>query len=187
MAQHRPVVSLDPSLVEGSWKETLVSGIHWIDNELGAHEWTTRQVAFVSVIAIGGIKLLTGEWKGVRWYSLSHAVVSGYLSLVCFLLNSFAAEHLTGTTEPLRSILCHGPMTTLHRIVPAITMGFGFFDIIEGLNHGPDFVSSFIYHKMILYFTGYCTNLILYFRLISISTVLDIARCCYLIRHGVLY
>lgn len=150
MAQHRPVISLDPSRVEGSWKESLVYGIHWIDDSFGAHEWGTRHVAVGSVIAIGVIKLLTGEWKGVRWYSLSHAVVTGYLSLVCVVLNIFAAEHLTGTTEPLRSVLCQGPMTSLHRVVPAITMGFGFFDIIEGLNHGPDFVSSCSSNRMIL-------------------------------------
>jgi hypothetical protein len=112
-----------------------------VDGSVGSDEWTTRQVAFFSVLVLGLVKLVTGEKLNVRWYSLLHASVTGYFSLVCVLLNVFAAEQLTGTTEPLRSTLCRGPLTSFHRIVPAITMGFGCFDIIEGLSHGFDFVS----------------------------------------------
>jgi hypothetical protein len=61
-----------------------------------------------------------------------------------------SSEALTGTAEPLRSILCHGPLTSLHRIVPAITMGYGVFDIIEGLSHGLDFVSYKYVYNMFL-------------------------------------
>ena len=143
VSQQRPIATLDLSGVEGSWTETLVSTIHWIDNSFGTHEWTTRQVALVSLISLGIIKALTQEKYGVKWYIVWFAIVSGYLSLICVCLNIFAATELTGTSEPLRSILCQGPLTSLHRHVPAMTVGFGVFDLIEGYTHGTmDFVSS---------------------------------------------
>ena len=142
VSQQRPIATLDLSGVEGSWTETLVSTIHWIDNSFGTHEWTTRQVALVSLISLGLIKALTQEKYGVKWYIVWFAIVSGYLSLICVCLNVFAATELTGTSEPLRSILCQGPLTSLHRHVPAMTVGFGVFDLIEGYTHGTvDFVS----------------------------------------------
>lgn len=159
MTEQRPIATLDLSLVQGSWKETLLSAIYWIDETLGTHEWTTRKIAFCSLIVMGAIQLLAAERLGVRWYAFSFAVVSGCLSLVCVLLNVFAAEELTGTTEPLRSILCQGPMTSLHRIVPAIAMGYGLLDIIEGINHGTDFVSSWNFiprHRLFVHTNFIC-------------------------------
>ena len=156
MAQQRPIATLDLSGVEGTWKEALVSNIHWIDGTFGTHEWTTRQIGLASFVFMVSIHSLMGEKYGIRWYALSFAVVSGYLSLICVCLNVFAAEHLTGTTEPLRSILCQGPLTSLHRHVPAIAMGYGLLDIYEGMKHGVDFVMHGIAMFTIMaYFSEY--------------------------------
>jgi hypothetical protein len=142
--------------VEGTWQGLLVNGILWMDNTLGADQWTSRQIAVCSIILIGVVQFTIGDWKGVKWFSFIHAVISGNLSLVCVLLNYFAAFQLTGNTEPLGSILCHGPLTSLHRIVPAITMGFGMFDIIEGFTNGIDFMLHGLATSFIMgYFTEF--------------------------------
>ena len=156
MAQQRPIATLDLSGVEGTWKETLVSTIDWIDNSFGTHDWTTRQIGLASFAFMIVIHALMGEKYGIRWYAFSFALVSGYLSLICVCLNVFAAEHLTGTTEPLRSILCQGPLTSLHRHVPAIAMGYGLLDVYEGMKHGVDFVMHGIAMFTIMaYFSEY--------------------------------
>lgn len=156
MSGHRPAATLDISQVEGTWKGALLNVILWMDDTLGADQWTTRQIAVVSILAIALVQFTIGEWKGVKWFSFIHAVISGYLSLVCVLLGYFAAVELTGTMEPARSILCQGPLTSLHRIVPAITLGFGIFDIIEGFTNGIDFLLHGLATSFIMaYFTEF--------------------------------
>ncbi|KAL3939571.1 MAG: hypothetical protein SGBAC_005718 [Bacillariaceae sp.] len=152
----RAVATLDLSQLEGKWQGALVNGILWMDENVGMDQWTTRWIACMSVVFIAVVQLTIGDWKGVKWFSFFHAVASGYLSLICVLLNYFAAIPMTGTREPLRSMLCQGPLTSLHRIVPAITMGFGIFDIIEGLNNGIDFMLHGLATSFIMaYFTEF--------------------------------
>jgi hypothetical protein len=136
---------LNVAAVEGTWSGSFLSLIHVFDETTGASEWSQspRQVAIISAILLGGIRAVCKQKYGVNWYSLLHAFLTGLLSFICVWLNEFAAVSLTGTTEPLGSILCKGPLTTVHAIVPAITMGFGVFDIIEGFSHGTDFVRKF--------------------------------------------
>ena len=136
--------TLDVAAVEGTWSGTLLSAIQAFDEATGAEEWAqnSRKVALLSAILLGSIRFVAKQKYEVNWYSLLHATVTGLLSAVCVWLDQFAAVALTGTTEPLGAILCQGPLTTFHSIVPAITLGFGIFDIIEGFSHGMDFVSS---------------------------------------------
>ena len=135
--------TLDVASVDGSWSGTLLSLVQAFDQATGAEEWAqdSRRVALLSAILLGSIRFVARQKYQVNWYSLLHATVTGLASAVCVWLDQFAAVPLTGTTEPLGAILCQGPLTTWHSIVPAITMGFGIFDIIEGFTHGMDFVS----------------------------------------------
>jgi hypothetical protein len=114
------------------------------DSLTGAKQWalSSRHVAVVAAIILGLIRAVCKQKYNVNWYSLVHAAATGILSAVCVYINIFGAVKLTQTTEPMGSILCYGPLTTIHAIVPAITMGFGVFDIIEGFSHGIDFVSN---------------------------------------------
>jgi hypothetical protein len=136
----RPSPSLDPTRIEGTWSAGILWLVQFLDDNLGAAHWETRNVCLVTIVVLAIIRFACKDAYGVTWYQLIHAVVSAYLSFLAVWLNVFAAEPLTGTAEPLRSLLCQGPLTSLHRIVPAITMGYGFFDIIDGMSHGPDFV-----------------------------------------------
>jgi len=138
----RPSPLLDASLVE---EGSIVSAgilrlVQFMDEQWGAAEWGTRQVGVGTVVVLGIIRFTWKDAYGVTWYQFVHAILSGYLSFLAVWLNFFEAETLTGTSEPLRSFLCQGPLTSLHRILPAITMGFGFFDILDGIGHGFDFV-----------------------------------------------
>mmetsp|Transcript_38549 Transcript_38549/g.93245 ORF Transcript_38549/g.93245 Transcript_38549/m.93245 type:complete len:285 (-) Transcript_38549:55-909(-) len=180
MSEQRPVATLDLSQVEGTWQGVLLNGILWMDNTLGADQWTTRQIAFVSILLIGVMQFCIGNWKGVKWFSFIHAVVSGYGSLICMLLSYFAAVQLTGTTEPARSILCQGPLTSLHRIVPAITMGFGMFDIIEGFTNGIDFMLHGLATSFVMaYFTEHdISEVVVGMLLMELSTpFLSLTQC----------
>lgn len=132
---------LDLEAVAGTTSGTFISFIQRFDDVTGSSGWTSIQVAVVTAIVLGTIRYTCRQEYGVNWYSLLHATVTGIGSFVCVWLNVFAAEALTGgTSEPLGSILCQGPLTSLHAILPAITMGFGVFDIIEGFSHGMDFI-----------------------------------------------
>ena len=134
-----------PGSVVASISYVFLQGIQYMETELNSASWTPRQVAIVTAIVLLILRVTSYKYKGVEWYALVHAVASGYLSFVAVWLSYFEAETLTGTPEPLLSITCQGPLTSLHQIVPAITMGYGIFDIVEGFKQGADFVSLFFF------------------------------------------
>lgn len=119
----------------------LLECIQVFDRGTGASEWAqdSRKIAVGSAVLLGSIRFFAQQKGNVNWYSLLHACITGIFSAVCVWLNHYAT--LTGRSEPLGAILCHGPLTTIHAILPAITVGYGIYDVIEGLQHGMDFVS----------------------------------------------
>lgn len=138
----RATATFDPSIMEGTWSYYGLAVAEFFDTNLGAAEWSTRHVAVVTALVLALIRLTLRDAYNINWYAFIHGAVSGYLSFIAVWLSVFAAVPLTGAPEPDRSILCHGPLTSLHRIVPAITMGFGLFDVLDGFEHGIDFVRS---------------------------------------------
>lgn len=120
--------------------KTLLSWIAILDSRYGAQEWSLHLVAVTTAIFLLVIRLVLHKKRGVDWYALIHALVSGWASLAIVYLNFFAAEKMTGVPEPLRSVVCQGPLTSLHRILPAITMGYALFDLLDGFTLGPDFI-----------------------------------------------
>ena len=126
--------------------ETVDMFSHWflsaisVLDEHGAWTWNLLHVGMVTFLALGSVRITMGHWHGVDWYAFLHAIVSTLGSFVALFLDYSASEKLTGMQEPLRSVLCHGPLTSLHRILPAITMGYSIFDIIDGLALSPDFL-----------------------------------------------
>jgi len=102
-----------------------------------AADWSSRQIALGTIIVLGGLYLAFEKKYDVNWYSMVHAAFVGYGSLACVLINYFLSQNPEeGLAEPLRSVLCQGPLTRLHSIIPAISMGFGLFDIAEGIHNG---------------------------------------------------
>jgi len=136
---------LDASaLEEESMNATFLSFVQDFDDLTGAPKWaqSSRIIGVVSAVVLYLIHAVVKKKFGVNWCSFVHACVVGSFSFVAVWLNVYAAESLTGTTEPLGAILCQGPLTTFHSIVPAITMGFGVFDVAEGIGMAKtDFVS----------------------------------------------
>ena len=169
----RPIADLDLSKVpQGTWSYTFLSLIDAMDRRFGADTWTSTQVAVTTAAILLVLKLTLKQKAGVSWWAWVHAVASGYLSWVCVHLSSDIAVELTGTAEPLRSILCQGPLTSLHRIVPAITLGYGLFDIFEGLTLGIDFIMHGVAtFSIMLYFCYFhVAELIVPMLLMEIST-----------------
>lgn len=111
---------------------SLLGAISNLDN-LGAWTWNLYYVALVTAVILGFIRLVVKEKRGIDWYEFIHAIVTASGSLACIYLDVVATERLTGIPEPLRSLQCHGPLTSLHRVLPAITMGYGIVDLLDGL------------------------------------------------------
>ena len=145
--------------------QSLLSFISILDS-YGAQTWNLRVVAATSAVILyltyrigrsgpGGQKL-----GNVCWEGFLHAVLSGLGSAICVYLNHFAAVEISGQAEPLRSIRCDdgdaSPLTSLHRILPAITLGYGMCDILEGLDLGRDFL---IHATALVIVMGTCCEL----------------------------
>jgi hypothetical protein len=116
----------------------ILMGTTFLDN-CGAQSWNLRLVGITTTFTLWMIRVIFQKKRGVDWYALLHALISSLGSILCVYLDLFAAETLTGTPEPLRSCQCAPPLTSLHRILPAITMGYSLFDLLDGLTIGIDF------------------------------------------------
>jgi TLC domain len=117
----------------------MLRGISVLDH-YGAGTWDLYTVGLSTFVVLGCIRLTMGHWRGVNWYALVHALVSTAASFICLYLDYYASAQLTGIQEPLRSVLGHAALTSLHRITPAITMGYSFFDIWDGIFLSVDFL-----------------------------------------------
>jgi hypothetical protein len=106
----------------------------------GAQEWNSDIVALLSFLFLLGVRISFGSKKGVDWYALIHALVSGYGAVMCVWLDFFASKKLTGVAEPLRSLQCEEPLTSLHRLLPALTLGYSVMDLSDGLALSKDFL-----------------------------------------------
>ena len=143
--QQSPPTSNASGLVEGSRAAEYLSLVQDFDDWTGAPKWaqSSRIIGLATVFVLSIIYNIVGKKYGVNWCSFVHACVVGSMSFVAVWLNIYAAESLTGITEPLGAVLCQGPLTTFHSIVPAITMGYGVFDLLEGIHMAKaDFVST---------------------------------------------
>ena len=118
----------------------ILHGVEALDS-FGARDWNLRVVAVSTCAILSLMRIFFNKKYNIDWYALSHNFVTGVGSVAAVYLDFFSAQPLTGTAEPLRSCLCGGPLTSLHRILPAITMGYGVLDLIEGLHLGPDFAA----------------------------------------------
>lgn len=116
--------------------------LSWIAvlDSYGAAAWNLRVVAVVAFVVLLGIRRALGKKRGVEWYALVHAIISSSGAVICTYLDIFASERVTGTPEPLRACIeCAGPLTSLHRLMPAITLGYSAFDFIDGVTISFDF------------------------------------------------
>jgi hypothetical protein len=116
----------------------ILSFIRVLD-DYGAQTWNLRAVALMSTVLLVSIRKAFGKQYGIDWYAAVHAVVSSFGAMACVYLNLMDSETLTGSTEPLRTLNCEGPLTSLHRILPAITAGYSLLDLYDGLEIGSDF------------------------------------------------
>lgn len=110
-------------------------------DSFGAETWNLRTVTAVSAACFLGTRMSVGHKYNIDWDAFIHAILSGVGSAICVYLNYYAASGMTGFPEPLGSTSCNGPLTSLHRIIPAITQGYAVCDIINGFRLGPAFLA----------------------------------------------
>lgn len=97
-------------------------------------KWNYRLIALLCGILWYAIYRIAGNKYGIHWYALMHSIISSFFAVICIYLDIFAAENISGTSEPLRTIRCEGPLTPLHSFLPTITLGYAFSDILYGLS-----------------------------------------------------
>mmetsp|Transcript_22890 Transcript_22890/g.33529 ORF Transcript_22890/g.33529 Transcript_22890/m.33529 type:complete len:262 (+) Transcript_22890:99-884(+) len=120
--------------------ELFLSAISVLDS-YGAKDWDLRVVTATSAALLLGMRMQIGHKYEIDWEAFVHAVITGVGSAMCIYLNIYAATHLTGVPEPLGSLQCNGALTSLHRILPAITQGYAVCDIVNGIGLGPAFLA----------------------------------------------
>lgn len=161
-----PAPTLNASALEaGSTEAKFLSLVQGFDSFTDAPNWakSSRTIGLVAAILLYILKVTVGKKYNVNWCSFVHACIVGAMSFVAVWLNVYGAEALTGTTEPHGAILCQGPLTTFHSIVPAITMGYGMFDLYEGIHMGK---MDFIMHGVAT------TTIMLYFCEVGVPEII---------------
>lgn len=160
----------------------IMSWIEYLDS-YGAQDWDLRVVAMVSAVFLLTMRYTIGHKWNVDWDALVHAIISGIGSAVCIYLNFYAASNITGLNEPLGTIQCKGPLTSLHRIIPAITQGYAICDIINGWKLGPAFLAHGIgtFTIMTIFNELEASSIITPMLIMEVSTiVLAMLRCEFL-------
>lgn len=118
----------------------ILSLISFMDSTFHMNEWDGLAVAVVSLLVLQFVFHVLNTKYEVGWYALIHACVVGTGSLACSYLDRYSTIIMGGgSPHPLRLILCDGAgggggaLTSLHRVLPFVTLGFAFTDVMEGL------------------------------------------------------
>mmetsp|Transcript_3310 Transcript_3310/g.6736 ORF Transcript_3310/g.6736 Transcript_3310/m.6736 type:complete len:263 (+) Transcript_3310:3-791(+) len=92
-------------------------------------------VSTITFAVLYVVKKKIGSPLNVYWYAVLHAVLTGPPALLCVYLDMFAPKISPGSDhEPLRSIKGEKALSPLHSILPMISLGYGYVDVIEGFN-----------------------------------------------------
>jgi hypothetical protein len=108
-------------------------------DDYGAWDWSYWTIAAGFAASLWLVRQVGQKRLGVDWYALVHAVVSFGGCAAVLYLDLVTSHQLTGVAEPYRSLQCHAPLTSLHRILPAITMGYSLLDLFDGIFISFDF------------------------------------------------
>ena len=98
----------------------------------GAVSWSLRAVASTTAAVLLATRRLVGTAGGIEWHALIHALVTGLGAVFCQVLDSSLSGESLGP--------CSGPPTSLHRLLPALTLGYSICDIIDSFKLGPAFL-----------------------------------------------
>eukprot|EP00545_Synedropsis_sp_CCMP1620_P005731 CAMPEP_0119007922 /NCGR_PEP_ID=MMETSP1176-20130426/3339_1 /TAXON_ID=265551 /ORGANISM="Synedropsis recta cf, Strain CCMP1620" /LENGTH=239 /DNA_ID=CAMNT_0006960157 /DNA_START=32 /DNA_END=748 /DNA_ORIENTATION=- len=173
--------TLDPISV------ALLSFIKVALDDNGAWEWNPRVVGIVSGIVLFAIRSAFHKAHGIDWFSFVNAVVTGLGAAAVIYLDFFASEKMTGIAEPLRATQCYPPLTSLHRILPAIAMGYAAIDVVDGFTVGIDFLIHGILTASVMLF--FCEldrpQIVAPFIIMECSTIfLNLVRAKFLSEKG---
>lgn len=137
----------------------------YLDDNGAADQWNLRHIALVSAIGLGIIRYSLDKKFGVDWCALIHAIITTIGSVVCWYIDTYYESSIiqndtgdgTVWAEPMRTIsMCAPPLTSVHRILASITLGYSLLDFIHGLTLGADF----LFHGMITMFAmGYAVEM----------------------------
>lgn len=114
----------------------LLALLSYLDS-CGAKKWSMRIVGATSAVIFLSIRMTFQKKLNVDWDAWIHAVITAIGSVICCYFNS-NPQYISPSSsieEPLNSITnCSGPLTSMHRILPSITLGYAICDIINGIS-----------------------------------------------------
>ena len=173
LTEHLKVLNLDPST------RLILRGISILD-DCGGWDWNLWIIGLISASLLLCVRLTLQKKWGIDWYALIHALVSAGGAMICLYLDSTSSELLTGTHEPLRAVLCQEPLTSLHRILPAITMGYALFDLYDGIFISVDFIihGAATFAVMAIFIQVNAPQIMSPFLIMETSTIfLNVTKC----------
>jgi len=117
---------------------------------VGGWEWDLRHVALTAAMFFAIIKLSFNKKRGICWYEGCHAMIQSVGAITCMYLDYAiwdarrtlaAADNDASQTSsiyassPYRDpdLVCGGPTTSLHRLLPAILMGYAMVDFVDAM------------------------------------------------------
>ena len=84
-------------------------------------------------------------------------------------------------TEPLGTVLCHGALTSLHRVLPTASVGYSVFDLVDGLSLGPAFMA----HGLVMFMFSTYVMEVNKNEVLAVMLALEVRPCVSEIRrHG---
>mmetsp|Transcript_54 Transcript_54/g.74 ORF Transcript_54/g.74 Transcript_54/m.74 type:complete len:268 (+) Transcript_54:70-873(+) len=106
----------------------------------GAQEWNLRIVGATSAIIFLSIRMQFKKKYNIDWDALVHAWITAVGSVICCYFDANPQYiHPSSSPvieEPMNSITnCSGPLTSFHRILASITLGYAICDIINGVSN----------------------------------------------------
>jgi len=116
--------------------DKILSVVSHLDS-IGVTTLHYRQVAVISAIFFLTMRyFIVSPKEGLHWHGLLHSVLSTTGAITCLYLDFYVAD----PTEPVRMVRCMGPLTNLHRTLPALSIGYALCDILDSLALGGDFL-----------------------------------------------
>lgn len=111
----------DIKLPEGEAPVTnfLLDCISVLDN-MGAWHWNLRLAGMVWFLFFAAIRHGIGKRRGVEWYALVHAAITGIGGIICSYLSFVMAEDLIGLEGAFEFVECTGApifAVTIHGIM----------------------------------------------------------------------
>lgn len=109
-----------------------------------------RAIAATSALCFVTIRLVVGKKGGVEWDSFLHALVVSAGVVRTLYVDFSTADQIHLFLLPPQMMGCQNSSATLAKLIPAVSLGYAIFDLLEGFSRGPSFVMHGVAYVSVL-------------------------------------